>query len=1487
MNINAVQEYAKDRIVNELKKKLDTDLSIGHLKFQPFNNIELDSVYLYDKNHKLILNAEQVSAHFDILHILKKSLVISSARISDFEINLSKENKDSTLNIQFVIDAFKPQNNDNKSKLQVDINTVSIVNGKLNYDIQDKPISNNKFDVNHIHVSRLNAKLALKSLKADSLNIYIKKLNLLENSGLEIKNLTTRLITQDKKALLKGFKLDLPDSDIKLEKCQVHIDAPDSAINKLDYLKFDCKISQSNISPKDVSVLVPALRNFKDLITIQADVVGSIDDINVSNLSLIYGQKSKLKINAQIKSIRNREKTFVLGKVDNFTLESYELERLINNLSDKKQTLPDYLNQLGTIVFQGNISGYLNQLKAFGNLNTEIGEIKTDVILGFDPSKGIKTYIDGKIYTDNLNLRKLFRNNDLDKLSFSADLHYKQSTQNKKVGNLQAVIRNFNFKNHSYRNIKFFIDFSDTKFNSKFRIDDPNGKLNMDGLLDITDKKNPVLNFVAHARDIQLDSLNLAKNLSQSYLTFDLQANLKGSNIDEVNGYVKIDTLQFYREDKNFLLKSFKVETGKDDDQKFINVSSDILNGSVKGEYSLKTIAKNLKNTIVPYLNILLQTDRPQKPNINKANEKIDNLTFEFKINNTNELSSVLNLPVTIVSQAKITGFYNSITDKFKLEVFTPSLLAAGKNIESGYVVVENPSDEILANISATLTNNKNTKNDISVKSSMANNTIKTNISFENNNKQKAKGNFSLLTMLSKDDGKTQVDVDIQPGDLMLNNIVWKMNNSHVSLHGDNSVDIDNLNIQSEDGLQGIKINGQYSPHDAKDILKIELKNIDLNYVFESLAIDALKFGGSTTGNVFVSSIEGKPYANTRLDVKDFSFNGTDLGTLNLFSELEDKTNKVMMEGTILSKENKNTYVNGYVDPINQKLKIGFDADSLDIGFISYYASSLFDKVSGRGSGHCTISGNFSQVTVEGDAYIQNGNIGLNFLNTTYEFSDSIHMRKNLIYFNNITLKDQYNNVAVGSGKVVHDHFSDFVYYVNLSADNFLLYNANEKMNPLFYGKVFGSGNGEISGDMQAVNIDIRMHTEKNTYVHMDFMEEEVNEYSFITYKNKKYINRTDSSSAITNYRAKPIQNNSGIDINMNFYIDATPDAVVELLMDPVGGDVLKGSGSGAIQFVWSTKASPQLFGNYLINRGSYNFTFQKLMERKFSIENGSNIQFTGDPFGAVLDVKALYKLTANLNDLDKDLVRNSGQTNIPVNCVLHLTGPLRRPNVGLDLAFPSADPEIERQIKNLINTEDMINKQVAYLLILSKFYTPDYANIDSKTSDFAAVASATLSTQLSKIISQIDDRWQVGTNIRYSDAGFTNTEVELVLSSQLLNDRLIINGNFGYREDKNRSNKQDNFIGNVDIEYLLNNSGTWRVKAYNHYNEKYYYTETSIQTQGVGLMYKKDFDRISELFRRKKKHIPASIQKSNSKPTASNTAVPSNYLNSFVKIKQ
>ena len=303
--------------------------------------------------------------------------------------------------------------------------------------------------------------------------------------------------------------------------------------------------------------------------------------------------------------------------------------------------------------------------------------------------------------------------------------------------------------------------------------------------------------------------------------------------------------------------------------------------------------------------------------------------------------------------------------------------------------------------------------------------------------------------------------------------------------------------------------------------------------------------------------------------------------------------------------------------------------------------------------------------------------------------------------------------------------------------------------------------------------------------------------------------------------------------------------------MDPATGDIIKANGAGGIRIEYNTFSDMKIYGTYTLEKGSYSFSLQDLITKVFNIKSGSQISFRGNPLEADLNIDAIYSLTANLTDLSESFAEEKelSRTTVPVNTVLSVSGNLQHPDLKFDIAFPTLTQDIDRQVRSIISTEEMMNRQIIYLLALGKFYTPDYMNVgQARNNELASVASSTLSSQLSNMLGQISDKWNIGTNIRSDKGDFSDVEVELALSSQLLNNRLIFNGNFGYRDNQVNSNA---FVGDFDLEYLLNKSGSLRLKAYNHYNDRNYYIKSALTTQGVGIMFKRDFGRFTELFNR------------------------------------
>ncbi|MDE5796031.1 MAG: translocation/assembly module TamB, partial [Muribaculaceae bacterium] len=274
------------------------------------------------------------------------------------------------------------------------------------------------------------------------------------------------------------------------------------------------------------------------------------------------------------------------------------------------------------------------------------------------------------------------------------------------------------------------------------------------------------------------------------------------------------------------------------------------------------------------------------------------------------------------------------------------------------------------------------------------------------------------------------------------------------------------------------------------------------------------------------------------------------------------------------------------------------------------------------------------------------------------------------------------------------------------------------------------------------------------------------------------------------------------------------------------------------------------------VEEGTYNFTLQDLILRDFIIKPGSSISFDGDPLNANLDMAAVYRVNTNLSDLDKSFStdRDLNRTNVPVDAVLKVQGKMTAPSIDFDIELPTLTAEVERKVKSIISTDDQMSRQIIYLLALNRFYTPEYMGGGGNTgSELAAVASSTLSAQLANMIGQLTDKVSLTPAIRSDKGDFSDVEVDLALSSRLLDNRLLVNGNFGYRD---RTTSTTTFVGDFDIEYLLSRNGGLRLKAYNHFNDQKYYLRSALTTQGLGVVYRHDFDRMFTFLKRRRKSV-------------------------------
>ena len=332
----------------------------------------------------------------------------------------------------------------------------------------------------------------------------------------------------------------------------------------------------------------------------------------------------------------------------------------------------------------------------------------------------------------------------------------------------------------------------------------------------------------------------------------------------------------------------------------------------------------------------------------------------------------------------------------------------------------------------------------------------------------------------------------------------------------------------------------------------------------------------------------------------------------------------------------------------------------------------------------------------------------------------------------------------------------------------------------------------------------------------------------------------------------------------MNFDLSVTPDAEAQIILDERMGDKIKSKGNANFKFEITSMGDFKMYGSYVIEDGDYLFTLQNVINKHFTIEKGSSIRWNGSPYDAIADMRADYKPSVSLKPLRPDgnigLTIDTTSRRMPVNCVILMKDNLFNPSIGFEILFPELKDESSRNYYETVVKPD-ITKQVFSLLVFNSFMVP--SNISNKgdvlqqfssSSTIGSNTSEFISGQLTNWLSQISKEVNIGFVYRAGDQ-INSTEIELMASKHFFNDRVTVDGAFG--KSGGTTQQPSNIVGDFNFEFKPGKKdGGLRLKAYNKTNTSAseMLIHNSIYTQGVGLFYRKEFDKFKDLFKKKKK---------------------------------
>ena len=1402
MHLPSVQTFLGKEVAEALADKFGTKVEVGKVNLGFFNRIIIDDVMMYDQQGDSLIYASRLSAKIDYMAATQGKISVSSAQIFGLRANLYRQTAKSPANFQFVLDSLASKDTTQHKPLDLHIGSLIIRRGAIAYNQRDVAPRSGVFSPQHIRVSELSSHILLNHVTDNSIDLLLKKLSFKDESGFKLQSLHFKLQADRQKATLKEFRLLMPRSELVLDDLKATYRFEGKRFIP-ESLRFKGGIQQSKITFADVASLVPALRHFDDAVFVSSRFSGTAKSISVPSLNLRTGSGS---INLQARGSYSHASSHPAWNADiaNLNLSPAGVEFLAENLGSKVK-IPKEIQRLGTIHLTGKAKGYEKVLSAKGNIETDAGNISLQAIKNDDR---IKASVD----TRGVNLGRILDNRKLGTVVAKIDAH----------GTMKHIfakgnIARFDYGNYDFHNIEIDGDYDMKTLRGTASIADPNVNLSVKG-------------------DYHLGSRLYA--------------------LDAAINHLRPTVLGMKMHDPSYSLDNISISANNKGKEGHLDIEAPFVSLYARGQYDLTTIYGSIMRLVADKL--------PTIPGISKhAAKGYNDFTLQANITSAEVLQRMFGLPLSLNLPVHINGNISDAEKNVNLYINAPNFSWDGSAFHDANIELNTIGDSLRmeARISQGLPYEKAPV--YRLRAAAADNNLSTLLYYANqSSKLPITGKIDARTQFfTSDNGATGVHVTVNPSEIMLGEKKWLLNPADI-IYRKNELTVDMLNFSHGD--QHIIINGKATPQ-ATDSIVADLKDVDVAYILNLVNFHSVDFAGKASGKAVVKSIFQTPEAYANLDVKNFVFENGPLGTLHAKAAYDNQEGQINIDATAEDGPEHLTVINGYVSPKRNYIDLGIEAHNTSLKFMENFCGSFLNNVEAWCKGKLNVVGDLKNINLVGDV-VAHGRMHMKQLGTDYTFNhlrahaipDDIQFEGDSIYDSHYNGK--HSHFALIRGGIHHKHLTRLSYDLDIDANNFLGFDTHEFGDDTFYGTVFATGTVGIHGKSGETIIDIDATPEPHSiFVYNVASPDAISAGSFIHWNDATpYIYRPYSPDSDKD-KKKDSSSDFSSDMRINFLVNTNPNLTLKLMMDDQTGDYITLNGNGVIRANYYNKGGLDMFGNYVVDHGQYKLTIQNIIKKDFDFQPEGTIAFGGDPYNAPLNLQAKYTVNGvPLSDLS--IGRSFSSNNIRVDCLMDITGTPGAPKVDFSMDLPTVNNDAKQMIYSVINSQEEMNQQVLYLLGIGRFYTQTKNNQTSEDASqqsqtslaMQSLLSGTISQQINNVLSSFvnSSNWNFGANISTGNEGFNNAEYEGILSGRLLNNRLLFNGQFGYRDNANAT---QSFIGDFDLRYLIFPNGNLSIHVYNQTNDRYF-TRNSLNTQGVGLIMKKDFFNLRDLLGIKKK---------------------------------
>lgn len=1435
------QTWAAQKATGYLSKELGTEVSIKRLKITFIKDVTLQGVFIGDKHGDTLLAGNSIRVNLSGFDYENQKLNLDEAELSDIKIKLLKYKGEDDFNFQFLADYFASSDTtpSNTKPWIVNYGTLILNNVDFTYRLlRDTNKVVHAMNYNNIHVSQIYGRFSEIEILKDTIRAQITGLRAREHSGVVLSNLTAKATVSPVILRCDSLTLQTPHSYVKGRFSFNYSEWNDynDFINKI-YIKGRLKDS-TYLSMKDVAYFAEDIYGFKEVFYIKGKVRGYINDLSGTDMDVRYRDNTQFKGDLSITGLPDINSSYIHFDADRLSTSKADLEKfpLPPFTNPEYLKLPSQIANLGVISYKGKLDGFMNNFATYGTFKTAIGTLRTDLQVDNTAKDKIVRY-SGNIATTNFNFSKLFTNSQMiGPISLKAKIVGKGLTLEEMDTRIDGKVEAITYNNYQYNNLKIDGEIKKKIFSGQLVSKDSSANFDFNGTIDFNHKV-PKFDFISTINNFDLKATNFATSKLDGSFSSQIFINLNGDNIDNLTGQINFDNTQYKSATKTHKLSTFNLELDQDEPVKNIRLNSSILNAQLSGRYKLSSLA----DAFTQYLNAYF-------PTFVKTNTRYifnDKADITIRVKNFGIIKELFIPDLMISPNTTIEGSFDAAISYLYLKTGSDLIEYSGVKFKNNGININSLPNGVKFDYTANVIQ---LSDSLSLKkpslSLVANDrTTLFDIDWDNLSKPNYSADINGRIQFST----YSADVIFDKFQCVMADSVWRLIKANpVTIDTSYYVTVNSLTFYNQNQL--ITLDGILA-NQSTDKFNIFIQNFRLNQ-FNSLIGDfKTALDGTVTGNADIYAAFGKTIINSNINFNQFKINNRLIGNGEIKTSYDPEKEYIDVSGYSTFTNDaygnvlKNIEFKGYYFPKKKEdnIDLTFKAEPFDVSLLQPFLKDIFTFKMGYVNGNGHVTGSLDNPIVNARFKIFKCVMVVDYTNVQYTVSGNINIQPTQIDFDGLEVRDKYGNSGSVDGHIFHKNFKNLRIDFDINTNKLMVLNTTAANNPSYYGTAYASGNAGLYGFFDDLKMEINMKTNGGTYF-------------YIPVGGPSEIGSNDFIRFITKDTVKKVVNKSPSNFSLDFNLEATPDAEIQLIFDEKSGDVIKARGQGNLSLKINSKGKFDMFGEYVLSSGDYLFTLENFVTKKFEIQRGSSIKWNGNVYKADIDITAIYRQRASLRPI---YPADSSGKRYTVECKLYMKNKLTQPDISFGIDLPTIDENTRSAIKSILLDENELNRQVFSLLLLRSFITPvSGAGSDGVTAGGAVAntGSEMLSNKLSNWLNGVTKEVDVGVNYR-PGTGLSNDELDLTLNKQLFNSRLVIESNFGVSNNANRTTNNtnnSNLIGDVTLEYKLTESGKYRVKGFNRSNDNTQVINNGGPfTQGVGLFYREEFETLNELFRR------------------------------------